>query len=381
MDLPLFVAELVSPTYASPIAKITGRDQAFARIAELAESEQSYDALLASIFWQIVLASPLMPVIYRDLNIFPSPSIIVEPVIVPQETRSGFPRFDLVLFHTARASETQVMELSQTAKTIDIESALREGTREWRTLRRTELARAREQGRPASLLVYYYRLIDAIDDNTAIDVFRAADFAVVGIHLQYTEFTTTLTPPALGIACSGQTMATAGVPVCDASGAIGITTARHAVVGPASRSARSVQVMVDSVLGTVTNEDVIQDCCFIELPTLPSGAVTQATAGPLKGVSPRHREQVAFSGIGSGSNITTYITGWSPEIPFIFSLSQLKVFTPDVTTKGDSGAPLINNDGHILGYALFHTGLSWSPSFSAWVWADAVFNALNITAL
>ena len=60
--------------------------------------------------------------------------------------------------------------------------------------------------------------------------------------------------------------------------------------------------------------------------------------------------------------------------------SQLKVLTRADTNPGDSGAALLDSQDQVLGFAFYRTGLGAPIEFSAWIWAETVFNAhgLNV---
>jgi hypothetical protein len=107
--------------------------------------------------------------------------------------------------------------------------------------------------------------------------------------------------------------------------------------------------------------------------------LTRGAKGPLSGMSPRVMEVVEFDGIRSGKTTTT-VTGWDPTILTVESYIQNKIVTEPVTMPGDSGAALIDGDGHVLGFAFYTTGMNARPQHSAWIWAESVYRAHGLRA-
>jgi hypothetical protein len=97
----------------------------------------------------------------------------------------------------------------------------------------------------------------------------------------------------------------------------------------------------------------------------------------MAGICPRGYEDVHFYGASSGIQ-STKVNSWSLDLPFVEKYNQLKVFTPPVTNPGDSGSALINDEGQVLGFAFYRTGIGQIPEFSAWIWAESVFKNLNL---
>jgi hypothetical protein len=158
----------------------------------------------------------------------------------------------------------------------------------------------------------------------------------------------------------------AGAAVTDAHGRTGVTVADHAVRG-------HDKVVVNGVLGTIVSSDPISDSSFVEVDV---GAidVVRGAKGPLSGVSPRQMEVVEFDGMRSGKTATR-VAGWDPTILTMESYIQNKIVTDPVTMPGDSGAALIDGEGHILGFAFYTTGLNSQPAHSGWIWAESVYRA------
>lgn len=178
--------------------------------------------------------------------------------------------------------------------------------------------------------------------------------------------------PALGVSlqAGGGPLSTAGMVATDSEGRQGVTTALHAVQGHRNG------VFVRGTPGNIRVVDTITDSCFIEIANarLPRVRTCQ---GPLTGLTPRRWEEVWFDGVTSGKT-TTYVEGWTLELPFCGPGIQSRIITPAVTDPGDSGAALVSSDGHILGFALYRTGFNARSPHSAWIWADSVFSALHL---
>jgi hypothetical protein len=58
---------------------------------------------------------------------------------------------------------------------------------------------------------------------------------------------------------------------------------------------------------------------------------------------------------------------------------QEVIYTNWVTNPSDSGAAL-QDGAHILGFASFRSQPGHVPPFSGWIWAEQVFNTLQLTA-
>lgn len=177
-------------------------------------------------------------------------------------------------------------------------------------------------------------------------------------------------PLQISKSAQGGGLATAGVVSADDQGRFGVTTALHAVADVGA------SVYVTGILGNIRSRDVITDSCFIEVEhsSLPA---CKSCPGPLSGVTPGVNEKVNFHGATSGK-VETVIIGWTPELPWYVPGSQSKILTPAVTNGGDSGAALINQGGHVVGFAHYRTAFSTPVSHSAWIWAESVFAALHL---
>jgi hypothetical protein len=91
-------------------------------------------------------------------------------------------------------------------------------------------------------------------------------------------------------------------------------------------------------------------------------------------------QPVSFEGIGSGNAVTTLVRAFNAELPYLDPNLQQTVRTDLVTARGDSGAALVDTDDYILGLAYSRSAASAPATYSAWIWADAVFQKLELTA-
>jgi hypothetical protein len=258
-------------------------------------------------------------------------------------------------------------------------SELLSGYEAWRGRRMVERERLMATSPVNSLLLTNYDLIlQSIGSSFAVQVAERKSFSVLAARLP--EIVLTAVPPqAWEVVTNAGKSGTAGAIVRDAQGCIGGTASLH-IFEANSSPCLNQQVTVNGLIGTVRATDPISDSCFIELGQLPGNCKPKVTSGPLVGVSPRQYEKVSFEGCTAGFK-ETIVTGWSPDIPFVQPYNQLKVFTDDVTNPGDSGAALLDKEGHILGFSFFRTGINSVPAFSAWIWAHSVFDVLKLTAL
>jgi hypothetical protein len=164
---------------------------------------------------------------------------------------------------------------------------------------------------------------------------------------------------------------TAGAIVINADGKVGVTGPRHTF-------ARSTEVTVNGMPGTVAARDEITDSCFIEVPDLEPPRGRKGLAGPLTYVPPGEGTEVSFEGAGSGAK-PTKLVGWSPTILTPeWTMGHNRVLTTPDTTGGDSGAALIDSWDHILGFSTYRSAEGAVSEYSAWVWAHHVFRTLGL---
>lgn len=180
--------------------------------------------------------------------------------------------------------------------------------------------------------------------------------------------------PALGVSAQAarKPLSTVGVIAAAEGGRNGVTTALHALRGESCDN----RVFVEDTAGAILSRDVITDSCFIVIRNskLPRG---RRARGPLTNLSPRRLDETWFDGVVSGRK-TTYVEGWTVELPFWVPGIQSRIITPPVTEPGDSGAALVDQEGYILGFAFYRTGFNARGAHSGWIWAASVFAALHL---
>ncbi|MDQ3914998.1 MAG: Ig-like domain-containing protein [Actinomycetota bacterium] len=318
------------------------------RLREALRDDERATPLIATLYWRAFLGSPGFA--QRVAALGASAGAIEQPDVLVV-THAGGTRHDLVVLDP---------EFSQPEPSgSSIEVPPEELARAWQSL----AARAPDGFRGAvgewstSLLMQV--------------VAEAARFGRFGVVLaRKPDVVLTQCPSPAWPVGTGEDAATssAGAVAVDTSGRKGVTVADHAIRG-------HEKVMVNGCLGTVVSSDAISDSSFVEVDL---GDGLRADKGPLTGVSPRQMEVVEFDGIRSGRT-TTRVVGWDPTILTMDSYIQSKIVTEPVTVQGDSGAALVDGEGHILGFAFYTTGLNAHPAHSGWIWAASVYRAHGLS--
>ncbi len=169
---------------------------------------------------------------------------------------------------------------------------------------------------------------------------------------------------------------TAGVVTKNAAGQMGVTVPYHVFGGaPIVGTTTIALTMTNGVLvhGTIVSADPISDSCFAVFSgPAPIGTRTGPSA-PLRGVSPRINQTASFEGQHS-CLVNTIVSGADQSIGVTIPTNQVKIYTPLVTSGGDSGAALYDTS-NILGFASFRTSPLATVAYSAWIWAESVFDA------
>jgi hypothetical protein len=153
-------------------------------------------------------------------------------------------------------------------------------------------------------------------------------------------------------------------------GRIGVTAALHAVGETAST------VMLDGTSANVLRTHAVTDSAFVELQSKPSYSAVM-TKGVMSGLAPRGSQLANFVGLISKKRSTT-ITGWSPEVPTPSTSCQARIYTGRDAQPGDSGSALVTDDGWIVGFAFERSLPDRNPVQCSWIWAESVFNALQV---
>ena len=216
------------------------------------------------------------------------------------------------------------------------------------------------------------------------------DFRILVARMPETVLQSGLPTSACGIALGkGQNaLSSVGVVARNANGKLGVTGALHGMHQDPTELFRQYrqkgasciigkEVYVDGHKGKILDADEITDSCFIELEeaNIPSYV---STLGPMSSRPPFRTEGVHFEGITS-AKVSTNVTEVDVGIPGVSFGRQRCVYTKPVTNRGDSGSALINDQNELVGFAFKRTGYGEIIEFSEWIWADSVFDALQIT--
>lgn len=150
------------------------------------------------------------------------------------------------------------------------------------------------------------------------------------------------------------------------------TTALHAVK---SRTT----VPVGSGSGTVIGRDPVTDSCLLELDHDPFTGAGYGLNGCSRTRPPRQYIQTAFAGAGSVAQKTTTLHGFDESILDVQPFLATKLYTHPDTVPGDSGSALVEPGlDEVLGFAAYRSSMASAQRFSAWVWAEQVYDALGL---
>jgi Right handed beta helix region len=312
--------------------------------------EEAASRVIGTLFWRALMASRQFDDVLREAGASDAARLRPDVVVVPH---AGGTRFDLVVLDPLFAGgEPSGMPLEP-----DVDDLV-EG---WRRI--VSSAGSGERGSRSMHL----SLTDVLPE-----IARATTFHVAVAASPELVLTNAISPPWPVGEEDEEATSTSGVVAIDALGRTGVTVADHAVRG-------RQQVMVNGHLGTVVSSDPISDSGFVEVE-IEEVTAARGARGPLSGVSPRQMEVAEFDGIRSGRT-STRVTGWDPTILTTESFIQTKIVTEPVTLPGDSGAALVDGDGHVLGFAFYTTGLNAQPAHSGWIWAESVYRAHGLRPL
>lgn len=307
-------------------------------------SEQRTAATVASAFWQSYVHSGALANVLQQENLDPTPIFNNEILVVAH----GDGEFSLLLIHP-KLKLGEVLRLQATAPRDSLVSgwaAFSEklGTRDRKTLGKV----------PSEVM-----------GLAALEAANARVFSVVVTGPVPEEPTSAVSPP-LTVDANGS-QSTAGVWIQDGAHRVGVTAAFHAVQMGAA-------IAVGGTPATYVAGDALTDSCFLEVAHEP--AHTKTSHGPLK-VAPRSNEIVNYWGCMSQNS--TRIVAFNYELPYIDPNLQQTVRTEQVTSQGDSGAALMDANDYVVGFAYSRSAPSAPFAYSSWIWADSVFQKLNLT--
>jgi hypothetical protein len=298
-------------------------------------------SVIATVFWQAFLHSPALFRAASHLHVSPGALLRSEALVVYRAWRE---RFDLLCFMpTATASPLSIL-VNPTPDEIMVGWNAAYGTAPtgpWSLATRGPLLAVEvvQKQAPFSLVVASPPLMEPTrPPSAACDVVTGAN-------------------------------STAGVVARDRHGRDGVTAAYHAI-------GSAVTATVNGVSGTVVRSDPISDSCFIEV--MPPAKGVRGSKGPMRNMLPRGQQSADFEGWTSKSLVKANIIAWSVELPNPTPRSQAKVYTQQISNPGDSGSALVTDDDYVAGFAFERSAYNTIPDFSSWIWADSVFQALDL---
>ena len=173
---------------------------------------------------------------------------------------------------------------------------------------------------------------------------------------------------------AGNERSTAGLLCRDKDGRLGLTACLHGT-GP-----EGTEVQIDGLRSyKVAQANSVQDLVFIPIDDDTNIPPLLAPEGVLQSRAPYQGEDVSFVGATNTNQVDTKVQTHDSGVCSRKAHKQLRLQTPLVTDRGDSGAALIGHSGHVLGFAFDRTHPDDVPKFSDWIWADNALSALGLT--
>jgi hypothetical protein len=356
------------------------------RMYRIIGNETKTEPLLVTLFWQIYM--------YDDAFIHALRSNLIEfgkePRLEPVIVSHGIGQYSLLfLVEGDHAGENEPMMINARQGTPD---SYRKAFRLWKEDRQRKLLSARESekrpyvpgvssGESTSSGQSHQKLqmiVDSVDENYVIEVLSHLDLKIIinqAPEKRFTKCSYASPNHSVSLGALAPPVSSAGIYTYNKKGEFGVTLAMHSFDAPVVNK----EVYINGRKARIASEDFLSDSCFAVFDDQQPLVTGYEVNGPLSDKSPRQYDQVWFEGIKSGYR-NTVITGWSPDIPFVASFSQLKVFTNRVTDVGDSGAALYDSDNNIIGFSFYRTEDGSPAEFSAWIWADSVFKAHRLSS-
>ena len=220
---------------------------------------------------------------------------------------------------------------------------------------------------------------------------KTVDFGLVSSGIQKSEWPIVVCkPPKRHMTCfhpenahqvvweGGNSASMAGVYAYNEAGQFGATVCLHSFPDPAM-IAKGAKVTIKGIPGKIHSIHQISDSCFVAMDADEQQIQDLLDAkGPLRGMTPRELEHCTY--INRQGDLTdTQVIGWSEDLTYTQSFNQVKVLTTAITNPGDSGSALLDREDNVLGFSFYRTEINAVKEFSAWIWADSVFQAHHLT--
>ncbi|WDQ00097.1 hypothetical protein PVK74_30460 [Micromonospora chalcea] len=327
---------------ARPLALQGPAARAFARAVGnpgLAES------LLAGIFWWSFTDTSGFDRVLQRLSAYP---IFGRRMLV---AHAGGTRLDLLVLVPQFGRQPRHLAVNDYVEPADLARDTR-----WRRGSRTRFGR---------LLASGIRIPPEAVADAVTEVAQARTFSVV-VASAPDEIPTAAPSPAVEIRLAdGSAGATLGVFLPDSRGRFLGTTALHWIPPACS------MVMIGGIHARVVERHEPTDSCLLELSGKPPGLRLFGMAGPLRRVMPTMYGTAQFDGAASGRKATTILAA---DLDILDPARYLaaKVHTKADTLPGDSGAALVDETDHIVGFASTRSAFGVDPAYSSWVCAEQV---------
>lgn len=344
--LPALMDELLDDRTGRPLA-LAG--PAAARVAEAMGSPETGQSFLAGLFWWLFSQSEG----YKDAAKRLRASKNARPIVV---SHAHGTRFDLLLLDPRRQRRLGAVQLERAITQLGYASHAELWKHLEDMLRR--LALGGSLG-PEMLL------------GSARELAASAEFGVAITNAPF-EIPTSALSPAVPIEAYGHPVATLGSFLTDIE-AMGddtclATTANHTL----GRHWRTLTI--GGSPPKIVHRHKPSDSCLVRVnKSAMDGRLQYGLKGPLR-ETPRLNAPAFFDGAISGRT-TTLITAMDLAIMDPQPEEMCRVYTELATVPGDSGAALIDEDDHIVGFAHTRSGYGSTAIFSAWVWAEQVYMA------
>jgi hypothetical protein len=320
-------------------------------------NESRTDPTVAAVFSQIAMDTPRFDELLAANGLNPADRDSRECMVVPRFTWGEY-----VLI----VADDRATPVAKPSLMILDPPSLQQGLERWRMRE----ARDRDDNVQRPRLLEVYRSLSTND--------LASLQALAVYFVQRPRRIRTSAPiPGVRVTSAGlQGWTTAGCRVRHKDGREGVTSSRHLYPG---MYATGISVTVGTQPGVVAEEDTMSDSVFIHVPSGVPLSSARGAKGWLQGVTPTVGNPSEFDGATSAVTVKTAVSGSDPGVASYSPYRQARVYTAPVTNPGDSGSALVETGSdHIIGFAHERTEAGALVEWSSWIWADSVFQALNV---